>query len=287
VKTEHIYGEWQQLQTHLLWCYDHVKPAATTSTDWLQSVGCSSAWLIRKGWAEVKCDGHLYRAGPGEWLLAPARARQQRFSYPVHLLSVAFQAQWLDGRPWFDQGLPVVLSNQAGRPLEQAGRRLARVVQKIVPEVDGDIQSAWLNQDEFLRLLRGLPNWLAAYASVLNQAGIHASAPHALDTRIAAAQHHLKSWPLHEPLDVDRLARNHGLGRRQLERLFLTHFGVTPHSYLEQLRLQAARSALRQPELQIKNIALQLGFGDVSHFSHWFHRRAGCSPRAFRSKKLY
>jgi AraC-like DNA-binding protein len=287
MKTGHTYGDWLQLQSHLLWCYDHVKPAATTPTEWQPITGHNSAWLVRQGWAEVKCAGHLHRAGPGEWLLAPPRARLQRFSNPVHLLSVAFQAQWLDGRHWYDLGLPVVVRSRDFPHLERTGRRLARVVRQIAPEVDGDIQRFQIHQHEFLRLLLILPDWLDAYATVMEQCGIHPSHPQALDDRVTTAQRHLKTWPLHEPLDASGLARTCGLSRRQLERLFLTHFDTTPHRYLEQLRLQAASSALRQRDAQVKIIALRLGFGAVSHFSHWFRRRTGSSPRAFRAKLFY
>ena len=287
MKTEHTYGEWLQLQSHLLWAYDHLKPAATTATEWVEITGHNSAWLVRQGWAEVRCDGHLYHASKGEWLLAPPRPRDQRFSRRVHLLSVAFQAQWLDGRHWFDQGLPTVVKSRDYPQLERIGRRLARVVQQIAPGVDGDIQQFRIGQPEFLRLLLVLPDWLEAYATLMEQCGIPPSRPHALDDRVAAAQRLLKAWPLHEPLDAATLARDCGLSQRQLERLFLTHFDTTPHRYLEQLRLQAASSALRQRDAQVKIIAQQLGFSDVSHFSHWFHRRTGSSPRAFRTKQLY
>jgi AraC-like DNA-binding protein len=67
----------------------------------------------------------------------------------------------------------------------------------------------------------------------------------------------------------------------------LAHFDTTPHRYLEQLRLQTACSALRQRNAQVKSIALQLGFGDSSPFSHWFRRRTGISPRAFRNQLLF
>lgn len=285
--SEHTYGEWQQLQSHLLWCYDHLKAAATTPTEWQQITGHNSAWLVREGWAELRCEGVLHRAGRGEWLLAPPRARLQRFSTRVHLLSVAFQAQWLDGRHWYDQGLPVVLHNRDFPQLEKTGLRLARVLKQSAPDVDGSIQQVRLDEHGFLSLLSALPDWLEAYVQTMNACGIQASRPQALDARVTAAQRHLKTWPLDVPLNANRLARTCGLGRRQLERLFLVHFDTTPHRYLEQLRLQTACSALRQRNAQVKSIALQLGFGDSSPFSHWFRRRTGSSPRAFRNQLLF
>ena len=283
----HTYGEWQQLQNHLLWCYDHLKAATATPTKWQPITGHNSAWLVRSGWAEVRCEGVLLRARRGEWLLAPPRARLQRFSTRVHLLSVAFQAQWLDGRPWYDQGLPVVLPARACPQLEKAGSRLARSLKKLAPAVDGSIQQTRFESRGFLRLLRAMPAWLEAYIKTMGACGIAASRPQALDERVTTAQRHLRTWPLNEPLNPGQLARACGLGRRQLERLFLNQFDTTPHRYLEQLRLQAACNALRQRTTQVKSIALQLGFGNSSHVSHWFHRWTGSSPRAFRHNLLF
>lgn len=284
MKTGHTYGDWLQLQSHLLWAYDHLKPAWTTPTDWQQETGYNSAWLVRDGWAEVRCGGVGCRAGRGEWLLAPPRPRQQRFSPTVHILSVAFRTQWLDGRHWYDEGLPLVVKACRVPRLEKAGRALARVVGQVAPKVDGDMRKYRLGQREFLMLLRALPDWLEAYSEAMEICGIRSSRPHALDDRVEAAQRRLQTWPLHEPLDANNVARDCGLGRRQLERLFLTHFHTTPHQYLEQLRLQAASVALRQRDAPIKVVALRLGFEDLSHFSHWFRRRTGRSPRAFRDK---
>ncbi len=287
MKIEHTYGEWQQLQNHLLWCYDHLKPATTTPTEWQKITGHNSAWLVREGWAELRCDGLLYRAGKGEWLLAPPRTRLQRFSTRVHLLSVAFQSQWLDGRHWYDQGLPVVVPGREGPSLEKTGGRLARILKQIAPNVDGSIQQVRFDEHGFLDLLRALPDWMEAYVRTMDACGIRASRPQALDDRVTTAQRHLKTWPLDEPLNISHLASTCGIGRRQLERLFLSHFDTTPHRYLEQLRLQTACSALRQRNAQIKSIALRLGFGDSSHFSHWFRRWTGSSPRAFQNKLLF
>ncbi|MFA6564902.1 MAG: AraC family transcriptional regulator [Verrucomicrobiia bacterium] len=286
MKTEHTYGEWLQLQSHLLWAYDHLKPAWTTPTEWQREMGYNSAWLVREGWAEVRCDGGVCRAGKGEWLLVPPRTRQQRFSPKVHILSVAFRAQWLDGRHWYDHGLPLVVNARSIPHLEKAGRQLARVVKRAASEVDGDMRRFRLIQRKFLWLMRALPNWLEVYAAAMDQCGVRSSRPHAVDDRVEAAQRLLKTWPLHEPLDANGVARDCGLSRRQLERLFLMHFHTTPHRYLEQLRLQDATVALQQRNAQVKVVALRLGFSDASHFSHWFCRRTGSSPRAFRGKTL-
>jgi len=67
-------------------------------------------------------------------------------------------------------------------------------------------------------------------------------------------------------------------------RVFRAVLGVTPHQYLVRARLRrAARLLADAPALPITEIALAVGFADLSNFVRTFHRAAGRSPRAFRA----
>ena len=65
-------------------------------------------------------------------------------------------------------------------------------------------------------------------------------------------------------------------------RLFGSVLGVTPHQYLVRSRLRRAARLLAAEERSITDVALDVGFGDLSNFVRTFHRAAGVSPRAFR-----
>ena len=58
--------------------------------------------------------------------------------------------------------------------------------------------------------------------------------------------------------------------------------GVTPHQYLIRARLRRAARLLAEEERAITDIALDVGFADLSNFVRTFHRAAGVSPRVFR-----
>ncbi|CAN5686059.1 hypothetical protein BH09VER1_BH09VER1_03580 [soil metagenome] len=60
--------------------------------------------------------------------------------------------------------------------------------------------------------------------------------------------------------------------------LFHREVGVTPALYHTQLRLQAARDALRQPLASITFVAMQFGFSSSQHFSTLFRRTFGLTP---------
>lgn len=84
---------------------------------------------------------------------------------------------------------------------------------------------------------------------------------------------------------VTDAARHHHLSPRQVQRLFGAA-GTTFSEYLLSKRLEHVHVALTDPRRAhrgIGDIALGLGFGDVSHFNRVFRRRFGIPPSAVRS----
>lgn len=92
---------------------------------------------------------------------------------------------------------------------------------------------------------------------------------------------------LHENLDrdidLDTLASYVGLSRFHFTREFKTSFGVPPHKYLLNLRIQRASELLRETIRPITDIALDVGFSCSSDFSRAFKQIMNCCPREFRS----
>ncbi|HRJ47375.1 MAG TPA: AraC family transcriptional regulator [Opitutaceae bacterium] len=63
---------------------------------------------------------------------------------------------------------------------------------------------------------------------------------------------------------------------------FRREVGLTPAAFHLQLRLNAAREALRQPAIDVTTAAQQYGFSSSQHFSTQFRRAFGVTPRAWR-----
>ncbi len=83
-------------------------------------------------------------------------------------------------------------------------------------------------------------------------------------------------------LSVDRLAAHVGLSGRHFARLFRSETGESPARYVEQVRLDAARSLLETEALGLDAIATQLGFGSAETLRRVFQRRLGVSPTSYR-----
>ncbi|HTE54583.1 MAG TPA: AraC family transcriptional regulator [Kofleriaceae bacterium] len=86
----------------------------------------------------------------------------------------------------------------------------------------------------------------------------------------------------HEPIDLDGAAREVGLSSFHFLRLFARVLGVTPHQYLVRSRLRRAARLLADGDRPITEVALEVGFGDLSNFVRTFRRAAGISPGGFR-----
>src|SRR5262245_18505895 len=86
----------------------------------------------------------------------------------------------------------------------------------------------------------------------------------------------------HEALDLNAMAREAELSPYHFLRMFSVVLGVTPHQYLVRSRLRHAAQRLADEAGSITDIALDVGFGDLSNFVRTFHRAAGVSPRDFR-----
>lgn len=86
----------------------------------------------------------------------------------------------------------------------------------------------------------------------------------------------------HNEVDLESLAARCELSSFHFLRIFSSVTGVTPHQYLVRSRLRRAAKLLADEERSITDIAIDVGFGDLSNFVRTFHRAAGVSPRAFR-----
>ena len=86
----------------------------------------------------------------------------------------------------------------------------------------------------------------------------------------------------HGPIDLESSAEEFGLSPFHFLRLFAKVLGVTPHQYLIRSRLRRAARLLADDARPITEVALDVGFADLSNFVRTFHRAAAVSPRSFR-----
>lgn len=85
-----------------------------------------------------------------------------------------------------------------------------------------------------------------------------------------------------ENITLEDLCKLTGLSKYYLLRSFTKQKGISPYSYLETIRIDRAKKMLEQGSLLI-DTALQTGFSDQSHFSKFFKKFIGLTPRQYRN----
>jgi len=81
-----------------------------------------------------------------------------------------------------------------------------------------------------------------------------------------------------EDLDVERLAGAAHASPSHFIRSFKQAFGETPHKYLQRRRIERAMELLRETDLMVTTISLEVGFRSLGSFSSAFKELAGEAP---------
>src|SRR3984893_18386836 len=83
-------------------------------------------------------------------------------------------------------------------------------------------------------------------------------------------------------LHVSTLAAESGYSRSHFLRTFRAAMGYSPHQWLTRLRVEQAKTILRQNSNSLIDIALDCGFSSHAHLSNTFRRIVGVTPSEYR-----
>jgi AraC-like DNA-binding protein len=85
-----------------------------------------------------------------------------------------------------------------------------------------------------------------------------------------------------EASTIDALARELGVSPFHFIRQFEAVFGVTPHQYRIQVRLDRAKQLLATRQRSVTSVCMEVGFSSLGSFSTLFTRRFGETPSEYR-----
>lgn len=83
-----------------------------------------------------------------------------------------------------------------------------------------------------------------------------------------------------ESITLNKLSELTGLNKYYLLRSFTKQKGITPYGYLESIRISKAKKLLEQGIAPI-DAAIQTGFTDQSHFTNFFKKFIGLTPKQY------
>ena len=83
---------------------------------------------------------------------------------------------------------------------------------------------------------------------------------------------------------IESLASENGISTTYLRREFNRAYGISPISYLKDIRIKRAIQLLLTQDLTVTKIAKMCGYSSTSYFIQDFHKAIGESPLEYRNK---
>ncbi len=147
----------------------------------------------------------------------------------------------------------------------------------------------FLDREELAsRLLLGQLHQALCAHLVVNCAGTRASIPQVrggLATWQRQRAEDMLRANLQGDVSLAEVARECGLSAGHFSRAFRQSFGATPHLWLEQRRIEAAKDRLLHSRLALADIAVACGFADASTLIRSFRRTDGTTPGQWRRSR--
>jgi AraC-like DNA-binding protein len=87
-----------------------------------------------------------------------------------------------------------------------------------------------------------------------------------------------------DPRSIEDVAREVGISPFHFIRQFESLFGLTPHQFRIQSRLDRARRLLAGGQHSVTDVCMEVGFSSLGSFSDLFTRRVGAPPSAYQRR---
>ena len=136
---------------------------------------------------------------------------------------------------------------------------------------------------------RNMKNPMAEMESVRDTYSILLALTQAITERYSPSEKHQKIAPAieyisqnyYKSITNDSLAAITGLSTVYFRKLFTSIMGVSPITYVHQLRIEKAKAMLKSDYGTVSNIAESLGYHSVYDFSRDFKKHTGVAPSRF------
>ncbi len=152
-------------------------------------------------------------------------------------------------------------------------------------EVLSDIESIYLHRDRSNAALYiqsiFYHIWIALYENTLN-----AKCTKPQDRNLSVLKDMLVfvQGNYANKITLDEIAAAGNVSKSTCLTIFKKYLQDTPTNYLIGYRLKRAMEMLKDSDLSITEVALEVGFGGVSYFAETFKKNYGCSPSEYRKQ---
>ena len=211
-----------------------------------------------------------HRLAPGDtWFKAAEEPGSYAWRSSIDVLELSLDPRFVDWVARRDFGL-----EQPGLPVHGQSSGFEAVARAIACEVAAGCPGGTVTMDAYA---------LLASLHVLRNFGPPApvAAAHGLPTAVLARVRDYVEDNLAEDLRLTELADVAHLSPYYFARCFRAATGKSPHQYVLDRRVEAARRALATREVQIGSLARAVGFASAGHLSRHFRARLGVTPAVY------
>jgi AraC-like DNA-binding protein len=194
------------------------------------------------------------------------------------ILALYIEPGWLKSfRPnWAASAAPGFFDKAAGELSPRIRRLAMELASAMLADPAANSAQEQLLSDLMISVIERFTPW-----RTLSQL-LHGAAKAGVDWRIRRAIDLIRAEP-QIAFDIATLARESGLSRAHFHRLFQRSTRLTPHVYLNVLRMELAVSSVVHAEQSLAKVSCRLGFSAPAHFARFFREHAGVKPSEFRS----
>lgn len=89
-----------------------------------------------------------------------------------------------------------------------------------------------------------------------------------------------------DDLNIEKIASHCGLSPSRFKAKFREQLGITPHAYINSLKIDTAKVLLKDPKNTITDVAFSLNFSSSNHFASLFKKHTGYTPTYFRHTRF-
>ncbi len=165
-------------------------------------------------------------------------------------------------------------------PLDARTYLLQRQMLRLV--LEGGVRQSLEIEEATLQMLRRLMD--RAYRHWGRKTISYESMKGSLQEEIVERAEAVIAARFREPLSVSDIARQAGASAFHLCRLFRQHRKTTLHARCNRVRLRTALAYVLDTQMDLSELAFDLGYSSHSHFTWAFRREFGLTPSALRGE---
>ncbi|BCB21640.1 AraC family transcriptional regulator [Bosea sp. ANAM02] len=194
------------------------------------------------------------------------------------ILALYIEPDWLRSfRPnWAASGAPGFFEHSAGEVTAHIRQTALDLAAEMVHEPGASRRQEHLLSELMIAVIERFTPWRSIGASLREIARSNA-----VDWRVGRAISLMRSNPAASH-SIDKLARESGLSRAHFFRIFEDSVGVTPHVFLNVLKVELAVGAIVEGDETFSTIGNRLGFSAPAHFTRFFRDHCSVAPSEFR-----